>query len=394
MNILHIGKYFPPFRGGLENYLRDLMVALGRRGVACTALVHRHDQSFSTRDDAVSLDGRKFRVVRTGTWAKLLFTPLSPAFPWQLRRVIGAHQPDILHLHMPNPSVFWALLLPSARRIPWVVHWHADVITATQGRLMKLAYVAYRPFEQAVLKRARAIVATSPPYRDSSQPLQPWLAKCRVVPLGLDAGRLPAATGSSASPVTPTLRVLAVGRLTYYKGFQFLIEALELLDNVELDLVGEGDQIEELRRRVASLGLKDRVTFHGTADDRELALQLARCDCLCLPSIERTEAFGMVLLEAMSFSKATVVSDVPGSGMGWIVEHGVTGLKVRPGDAEALAEALSSLAADRELLREMGRAGREKFERLFEINHAIGGIVDTYRAVLGDQQAGTEYIER
>ncbi|MFC1605636.1 glycosyltransferase [Pseudomonadota bacterium] len=401
MNILHIGKYFPPFRGGLENYLRDLMVALGRRGIACTALVHRHDWSFSTRDESVSLDGREFRVVRTGTWATLLFTPLSPAFPWHLRRLIRADKPDILHLHMPNPAVFWALLLPSARRIPWVVHWHADVITTTQGWLMKLAYAAYRPFEQAVLKRARSIVATSPPYLESSRPLQPWLAKCRVVPLGLDVGRLPgeakaepAAVGSTETPRMPGLRVLAVGRLTYYKGFQYLIEALARLDNVQLELVGEGDQAGELRNQVASLGLQDRVHFHGTADDRELARQLARCDCLCLPSMERTEAFGMVLLEAMYFGKATVVSDVPGSGMGWIVEHGVTGLKVKPADPGALAEALGSLAADRELLREMGQAGREKFERLFEINHAIGGIVDTYRAVLGDQQAGTEYIER
>jgi rhamnosyl/mannosyltransferase len=102
-----------------------------------------------------------------------------------------------------------------------------------------------------------------------------------------------------------------------------------------------------------------------------------------LPSIERTEAFGMVLLEAMSFGKATVVSDVQGSGMGWIVDQGVTGLKVKPADSGALAEALVELAADCEKLRQMGRAGREKFERLFEINHAVEGVIDTYGAVLG-----------
>jgi len=253
LNILHVGKYFSPFRGGLENYLRDLMVALARRGTASTALVHRHDWSFCTRQDSVSLDGREFRVVRTGTWAKLLFTPLSPAFPWHLRRLIGAGKPDILHLHMPNPSVFWALLLPSARRVPWVVHWHADVISDTQGRLMKLAYAVYRPFERAVLRRARAIIVTSVPYRDSSQPLRPWLSKCRVVPLGLDVGRLPvqaqaepAAKGSPENQTLPFLKVLAVGRLTYYKGFQYLIEALARLDNVQLELVGEGDRAGEL----------------------------------------------------------------------------------------------------------------------------------------------------
>jgi rhamnosyl/mannosyltransferase len=103
----------------------------------------------------------------------------------------------------------------------------------------------------------------------------------------------------------------------------------------------------------------------------------------------------MVLLEAMSFGKATVISDVPGSGMGWIVDHGVTGLKVKPADSKALAAALGELAGDREKLRRMGRAGREKFERMFDINHAVEGVIDTYRTVLGeDAGAAGESTQR
>jgi rhamnosyl/mannosyltransferase len=391
LNILHLGKYFPPFRGGLENYMRDLMVTLGRRGVGSAALVHRHDPSLTTLDEAVSLGGQAFRIVQAGTWVKLLFSPISPSLPWWLHRLIGAFKPDILHLHMPNPSVFWCLVLPSARRIPWVVHWHADVVTAAQSRLMKLMYLLYRPLERAVLRRSRAIVATSPPYCDSSEPLQPWRDKCRVVPLGLDVGRMGVETAAHRPEDEPSdgLRVLAVGRQTYYKGIRYLIEAAALVENLQLDLVGDGDQAHELRALAASLNLQDRVTFHGVTDDQELAGLLTQCDCLCLPSVERTEAFGMVLLEAMCFGKATVVSDVPGSGMGWIVEHGVTGLKVAPADVSALAEAFRQLAADRPKLEEMGRRGKEKFDRMFEINHAAEGVVDTYRAVLAGQ-AGDE----
>jgi len=392
LKILHVGKYFSPFRGGLENYMRDLMVALDRRGIASAALVHRHNWSLTSRDDQVDLDGPTFRVVRAGTWVRLLFTPISPAFPLQLRRMIRECQPDVLHLHLPNPSALWALLSPSARRIPWVVHWHSDVITTAQGWLMGIAYALYRPFERAVLGRSAAIIATSPPYLDTSRPLRRWLLKCHVVPLGLDERRLsktaaiaepPLASMANAADLRP-LKILAVGRLTYYKGFRYLLEALAECANLQLDLVGEGDQSRKLRQLSASLGVAHRVTFHGTAGDPELARLLADCDCLCLPSIERTEAFGMVLLEAMSFGKATVVSDVPGSGMGWIVDHGITGLKVKSGDAEALAAALIELATDREELRQMGRAGREKFERLFEINHAVEGVIHTYLAVLGN----------
>jgi rhamnosyl/mannosyltransferase len=92
----------------------------------------------------------------------------------------------------------------------------------------------------------------------------------------------------------------------------------------------------------------------------------------------------MVLLEAMSFGKATVISDVPGSGMGWIVDHGVTGLKVRPSDADALADAFRELIANPNRVREMGRAGRKKYQKEFDINHAVEGIVQTYHSVLGN----------
>lgn len=393
LKILHVGKYFHPFCGGVENYMRDLMVALARRGITSGALVHRHDRSLTSRTDAVIMGGYDFQVVRAGTWARLLFTPLSPAFPRLLRRMTRVFRPDILHLHLPNPSAFWALLLPSARRIPWVLHWHSDVVTAAQGFMMKLAYAFYRPFEQALLKRAAAIIATSRPYLDTSEPLQPWLAKCRVVPLGLDANRLrlelnPAPNTSVDAPgaaESPGLRILAVGRLTYYKGFQHLIDAAARVENLHVDLVGEGDQECALKARVASLNLLSRVTFHGTVDEIQLARLMSRCDCLCLPSIERTEAFGIVLLEAMNLGKPAVVSDVTGSGMGWVVDHGITGLKVPPGDPSALAEALRTLMAGRERLADMGRASRAKFERMFEINDAVDGIIDTYQTVLAER---------
>ena len=377
LKILHVGKYFAPFSGGVENYMRDAMLALKRLGIESTALVHRHSLSLKTLDETVTVGGNTFNIVRTGMWARLLYTPISPAFPWHLRRLIKASKPDILHLHMPNPSVFWALTLPSARSIPWVVHWHADVITAAQDWRMKMFYKLYQPFEHAILKRAKAIVATSNPYRDTSLPLKKWLHKSKVVPLGMDAQRFGSAARSQIRK--DALQVLAVGRLTYYKGFRYLIEAAVQTPDIHINLVGHGDQSEKLESLVASLKLQDRVTFHGVLSNEELAQKMVDCDCLCLPSIERTEAFGMVLLEAMYFGKATVISDVEGSGMGWVVDENITGIKVVPADADALAGALKRLAADREELARMGQQGREKFDQQFEINHAVEGLIKVYQ---------------
>ena len=432
MKILHVGKYFSPFSGGLENYMRDAMVALGRRGVESAALVHRHSISLKTSDETFSADGHSFHVIRTGMWARLLFTPISPSFPWHFRALIKSFKPDILHLHLPNPSVFWALLLPSARRIPWVVHWHADVVTSEQRWPLKLFYKLYQPFERAVLKHAQAVIATSLPYRDSSKPLKPWINKCHVVPLGVDvmrftgkvdpavgesssaaydnvqgwtecrgSARMHEATGSSSHRTLKKARsqrswpllqdhklpiqVLAVGRLTYYKGFRYLIEAAAKSPNTHIHLVGHGDQAKELKALATSLKVQGRVTFHGILSDATLAQRMEKADCICLPSIERTEAFGMVLLEAMYFGKATVISDVPGSGMGWIVEDGITGLKVKPANANELADAFKRLNANREALVEMGKRGKEKFDDQFEINHAINGLMQVYQQIMPER---------
>jgi rhamnosyl/mannosyltransferase len=271
---------------------------------------------------------------------------------------------------------------------------------------MKFFYKLYQPFERAVLKHAKTIVATSLPYRDSSQPLKNWLSKCQVVPLGVDVERFGKTAYSKGTHVggasmwetrpaaivgledrredapptgKPLLNVLAVGRLTYYKGFRYLIESAAKNPDVHINLVGDGDQAAYLKALATSLKLQDRVSFHGILSDSELAQQMADCDCLCLPSIERTEAFGMVLLEAMYFSKATVVSDVEGSGMGWIIDDGITGIKVKPADADALAEAFKRLAADREKMVGMGQRGKEKFDQQFEINHAVEGLAKIYQ---------------
>jgi rhamnosyl/mannosyltransferase len=406
LKILHVGKYFSPFSGGLENYMRDAMVALARRGIASIALVHRHSLSLRTRDETFRTGDHKFHVIRTGMWARFLYTSISPMFPWHLRRIIKLYRPDILHLHLPNPSAFWALLLPSARSLPWVVHWHADVITAAQSALMKMVYSVYKPFERAVLKRARAIVVTSLPYRDSSKPLQQWLEKSHVVPLGVDTERFASTNLASGVPVgaaprrdspdlaqnrndrdgAPLLQVLAVGRLTYYKGFQNLIEAAGLVPEVQVSLVGVGEQAKQLKTLVTSLKLQDRVTFHGVLSDPELAQLMANCDCLCLPSIERTEAFGMVLLEAMYFGKATVVGNVKGAGMGWVIDDGLTGIKVKPADSQSLAEALAHLAKNRKELVRMGQQGKKRFDEHFEINRAVQGLVDIYTQIMNQTE--------
>ena len=227
LRVLHIGKYFPPYAGGMETYLRDLMVAQIEQGLKSTALVHQSALSLRSSTEQYPAGEHTFCVTRAAVWLRLLFTPISPTFPWLLNRLIKEKKPDLLHLHMPNLSVFWALLLPSARRIPWVVQWQSDVLASKHRLGLRLFYALYKPFESTVLRHSTRLIASSPPYLESSTTLAPFRDKCEGIPLGMRPPpqvqeNLPVVQGTESRP----LRVLAIGRLTYYKGFQYLIRAM------------------------------------------------------------------------------------------------------------------------------------------------------------------------
>ncbi len=382
MKILHIGKYFAPFKGGVESYMRDLMTGLQREGGECAALVHDHERSWSSTTEQFEAEDQKFQVVRAGKWLTLFFTPVSPAFRGRLKRLLEDFRPDVIHVHLPNPSACWLLSLGTARAVPLVVHWHSDVVTREHASPMTLLYALYRPLERRLLQRSGAIIATSKSYLETSDSLRDYPQKCHVVPLGLDPAQIDPGHEADLEPAQPALsqdlQVLAVGRLSYYKGFGYLVRAAARLEGVQVHIVGSGDREWELKKLAAQLGVNDRVTFHGQLDDAQLAARFRGSDCLCLPSIERTEAFGLVLLEAMYFGKATVVSNVRGSGMGWVVDDGETGIKVPPRDVARLSAALEQLRDDRDLARRLGRNGRRKFDRLFSIDHSVRGLMRIY----------------
>ncbi len=380
MRILHLGKFYPPAHGGMEVFLAALAEAQASGGAEVGVLVHAHDQP----GDGKRSESAGVEVWRVPIWGSLLYTPLSPAYPLWLKRILGRFKPQILHLHLPNPSAFWALFLSAARRLPWVVHWHSDVLVSAQiDRRLSLAYRLYAPFEQAVLARARRIVVSSPSYLESSLALARWRDKCSVVPLALaDSVASALATpmaGDSARWQKQGVRVLAVGRLTYYKGFEVLIRAAALCPEVQVAIVGEGERRAQLARLISDLGIAQRVKLLGGLSDHELQKLYRSADLFCLPSLERTEAFGVVLLEAMAAGKPIIASDIPGSGVGWVLQGNEAAMLVPPGDVTALSGALGKMSAD------SGRAGPSSTDTTshmakFQIKSVTSQLSEIYRA--------------
>jgi glycosyltransferase involved in cell wall biosynthesis len=376
MRILHIGKFFPPDVGGMETYLADLISAQQAQGLDVRALVHGTPR----RDDPSWL-------TRVPCYGKLLYAPLAPGFRRALKQAIAAFAPDILHIHLPNTSAFWALTADCARDLPWVIHWHSDVVTSRIRKKLALAYRLYRPFEQAMLAQAHAVIATSPDYLAASEPLSAWRSKSVAIPLGLST-RAPEAPDASSAHWQPDMfRLLSIGRLAYYKGFTTLVRAVAQLPNVELLIAGDGESHHELASLIAEatpIGQAPRVRLLGHVSEERKAQLLAECELFCLASRERTEAFGMVLLEAMQHGKPCLVSDLPGSGMPWLIREAKAGEVVAMEDVGAWRDAIEAARQNPAQRRTWGENGRIALVSRFDIQRTATAITQLYARIAPD----------
>jgi rhamnosyl/mannosyltransferase len=171
-----------------------------------------------------------------------------------------------------------------------------------------------------------------------------------------------------------------LGVLRYYKGLDVLLHAMTGVAG-HLLVVGRGPHRAAVERLVRRLGLQERVTLTGEVSDARRRVLLHASDLLVLPSIDRSEAFGIAQLEAMACGKPVVSSDLP-TGVRAVNRHGVTGLLVPPGDADALARALSRVLDDAALRAELGEAARRRVEEHFTAERMVAETLSLYDEVL------------
>jgi rhamnosyl/mannosyltransferase len=386
VKILHVYKDYYPVLGGIENHIRTLAEGLAGRGHEVSVLVcHSGRQT-----EVETMNG--VRVIRAARARTVASTPLSAELP----RLLAQERPDVTHLHFPYPFgevSHWLLrYLPSWERVapatiavtnrshvttrshvtnrfyaPTVITYHSDVVR------QKVIGALYRPVMRWGLRRAKAILATSPNYVVSSPELVRLGSKCLVLPLGIDVERF--ATPPRTRRERPTL--LFVGRHRYYKGLGDLLKAMPEID-AQLIVAGDGPMRPGWERMAGELALGEKVRFLGTVPDEELAALYRSADIFVLPASARSEAFGIVLLEAMAAGLPCVTTEL-GTGTSYVVQDGVTGLVVPARTPPALAEGLNRLLADEALRARMGEAGQARARREFRQEMMVERVEAVYR---------------
>jgi len=257
--------------------------------------------------------------------------------------------------------------------------YHSDVVR--QKNMMRL----YGPLQERTMRRCALIMPTSPNYVESSEWLQRHRSKCVVLPLGIDLNRFGVTPEVSTAAEAIRARypgpiVLFVGRLRYYKGLHFLVEAMRSV-NATLLLGGTGPEQERLAAQVRDANLDGRVHLLGDLSEEQLVSYLRAADVFCMPSHLRSEAFGLSQIEAMACGLPVVSTDLP-TGVPYINRHGETGLIVPPADPARLALAINELLQNGELRRTLGQQAKVRATTEFGAQRMCEQLMGVYNQVL------------
>ena len=380
MKVLQLGKFYP-IRGGVEKVMWDLTRGLGERGIDCDMLcaTRRNDgidaehlPLFRKEEKTGVLQVNAYaRVLMVSAWFKAAATMISPAMICWLRK--HRKEYDIIHSHLPDPMACLALFL-SGYKGRVILHWHSDIIT------QKFFLAFYKPLQSWMIRRAECIIGTTPVYLRESPCLQHVQDKTAVVPIGIEPVVTDPAEVEKIRAAYPGKKIVfSLGRLVPYKGFGYLATAAKHLGpEYQILIGGTGPLQENLQAEIDAMDVQENVRLVGYIEDRMLPAYFGACDVFALSSIMKTEAFGIVQLESMSCGKPVIATEIPGSGVAWVNESGVSGLNVPVRNPEALATAIKTVCDDPEKYRSFCEGARDRFRKLFTLNDMIDKTIKIY----------------
>lgn len=367
MKILQINKLYYPWIGGVEKVVQD--ITEGFQGKVDMEVLACQSKG---RGSKLLINGVK--VTKASSLGIYWGMPVSFTFPlllsWKSRKA------DILHFHLPFPLGDLSYLLLGARKKKIVVTYHSDIVR--QEKLLRF----YKPFLYRFLEMADRILPTSPNLLESSKYLRPHKDKCTVVPLSIDLNEYghPVEKEFYLGVSLGERIVLFAGRLNYYKGLEYLIEAMQEIE-AKLLIAGEGELREELEEKTRSLKVNQKIIFLGKVSDEKLKYCYQICDLFVLPSVESSEAFGIVQMEAMAYGKPVVNTNLP-TGVPYVSINGETGFTVPPRDSKALTNAINRILNDKELATKFSKNALKRVKEKFSKEKMLESIYLIYKELM------------
>ena len=371
MRICHLGKFYPPAPGGIETHLQTLARAQRALGLDVQVLCMNHEKSRASVELDHGVDVQRFNPV-----AAPFHLQLCP----QLIRAIRHSRAEILHMQVPNPAMILHVLAARPAQ-PLVVTYQSDIVR------QRLRAALFRPLERKFYKRVVKILPTSPPYAAGSEFLQRYSKKTEILPMGIDLEPYLNPSIEHRDKAAELIRSvngpiwLACGRLVYYKGLINAVRALAAVPGT-LIIIGSGPEFDALNAEIKALKLESRVLFAGNLPYQDIIPYYLAAHALWFPSNARSEAFGLVQVEAMACACPVINTAIPGSGVAWVSPHEISGLTIPMNDPAALAAAAMRLLDDASLRQRLGAAGRARAKSEFDHMTMARRCIQIYEDVL------------
>jgi len=340
MRILVLSACFPPSRGGVERCVHELTKRLASKGYKMVV-------STQVRTNGAPLEEKTsngVEVFRFHVKSYLLEMPFGFGTAFEVLR----QDFDVLHAHGMTPGVtdlgvFFAKL--RGKRV--VLTYHNDAETFQNGVWGKIATQLYVNLSILVTAISDVVISSTESYASTSPTLSRFKQKLKIIPMGVDFKKFQKPLHNNNNSQNRK-NLLFVGQIRKYKGIDTLIDAFKMVSSeykngINLTIVGIGPELDSLKAKANDIGVNESILFTGGVSDEILEEYYRSSDLLILPSIGRREAFGIVLLEAMSAGKPVIASDIP--GVSEIVNAG-GGVLVEPGKPRALADAILNLIKD------------------------------------------------
>ena len=359
--------------GGMQSHTGGLTRALDAFGIQQDVVTaHRLG---APRKQRLGVAADVHRVGLPVAWGRQLWSVPAPPLALKLAR-----HADVVHAHLGEDVAVLPMAAAAARAhgLPLVLTIHLSVrhtLLTSDARSRRVKALG-GPIEGWATRHADAVLTLTDRLKaivvEGGAPAD----RVHVIPSGVRAGEY---SERQPDPLGPTSRsrVLFVGRLAFQKGVITLVEAAaRMRQDAEVVLVGDGPDRAAVERRVAELGLQDRVRLTGFLAHRLVPAALRHGDVLVLPSTY--EELGSCLLEGMRAGLPVVASDT--GGIPELVRDGQTGVLCPPGDAAAFARAIDGLLVDRARAKRLGETGRARATEL-AWDRLAPRVLDVYRAV-------------